>query len=220
MSIENNPTRILEIAILLYDRMTVLDAIGPYEVLRSAPGVRVRLVAKQAGLIRPDSGLHMLNAEAGISDVKAADVLVVPGGDASGPMRDPAILQWVRDIHETTTWTTSVCTGSMILGAAGLLKGRRATTHWIAMDRLPAVGAEPVNERVVRDGKIITAAGVSSGIDMGLSLLALTHGDETARAIQLFIEHDPHPPFDSGAKSKAMPTTIERASRIIREMYA
>ena len=220
MSFEKNPTGVREMAILLYDRMTVLDAIGPYEVLRSVPGVRVRFVAKQAGLIKPDSGLQMLNAEAGIADVKSADVLVVPGGDPSGPMRDPAILQWVRDIHETTTWTTSVCTGSMILGAAGLLKGRRATTHWIAMDRLPAVGAEPVNERVVRDGKIITAAGVSSGLDMALSLLALTHGEEMARAIQLFIEYDPHPPFDSGAKSKAAPATIERARQIIRDMYA
>jgi transcriptional regulator GlxA family with amidase domain len=217
---ESNPGGARQVAILLYDRMTALDAIGPYEVLRSLPGVRVRFVARHAGLITPDSGLHMLNAEAGLADVTSADVLVVPGGDASGPMRDPAILQWVRDIHETTTWTTSVCLGSMILGAAGLLKGRRATTHWIAMDALPRVGAEPVNERVVRDGKIITAAGVSSGIDMALSLVALTDGEEMARTVQLVIEYDPRPPFDSGAKAKATSTTIERARQIIRDMYS
>jgi putative intracellular protease/amidase len=111
------PKGTLDVVILLYDRMTALDAIGPYEVLRSVPGVRVRFVAKQAGLITPDSGLAMLNAEAGIADVTSADVLVVPGGDPAGPMRDPAILEWVRNIHETTKWTTSVCVGSMILGA-------------------------------------------------------------------------------------------------------
>jgi len=216
----SNPTGARDVAILLYDRMTALDAIGPYEVLRSVPGVRVRFVAKQAGPIKPDSGLQMLNAEAGIGDVKSADVLVVPGGDASGPMRDAAILEWVRDIHETTKWTTSVCLGSMILGAAGLLKGRRATTHWIAMAGLPSVGAEPVTAPVVQPAKIITAAGVSSGIDMALSLVALTHGEDMARTIQLVIEYDPHPPFDSGAKGEATSATIERARQIIRDMYA
>jgi transcriptional regulator GlxA family with amidase domain len=214
------PKGTLDVVILLYDRMTALDAIGPYEVLRSVPGVRVRFVAKQAGLITPDSGLAMLNAEAGIADVTSADVLVVPGGDPAGPMRDPAILEWVRNIHETTKWTTSVCVGSMILGAAGLLKDRRATTHWIAMDRLPALGARPVNERVVRDGKIITAAGVSSGIDMALSLVAITHGEEMARTIQLFIEYDPQPPFDSGSRDKAAPATVQRAAQVLRDMYA
>jgi transcriptional regulator GlxA family with amidase domain len=208
------------VTILLYDRMTVLDAIGPYEVLRCVPGVRVQFVAKRAGIVTPDSGVQLLNAERGIADVTETDILVIPGGDASVPLRDPEIVAWVRRIHATTTWTTSVCVGSLVLGAAGLLAGLDATTHWAALERLREVGATPVQKRVVRQGKIITAAGVSSGIDMALALVALTHGEEMAKAIQLVIEYAPEPPFASGSVESATPATVQAAREMLRAMYA
>lgn len=210
----------MTVTILLYDRMTVLDAVGPYEVLRCVPGVRVQFVAKHAGIVVPDSGVQLLNAERGIADVIETDILLIPGGDASGPMRDPEIMAWVRRIHATTTWTTSVCTGSLVLGAAGLLTGLEATSHWAAHDRLRQFGATPVHRRVVRQGKIVTAAGVSAGIDMALALVALTHGEDVAKAIQLVIEYDPEPPFASGSAEKAAPATVTAAREILRAMYA
>ena len=208
------------VVIFLYDRMTALDAIGPYEVLRCVPGLNVRFVAKKAGLVTPDSGLQMLNAEHGIADVSAADILIVPGGDASGPLQDPDVLEWIRRMHERTKWTTSVCVGSLILGAAGLLKGIPATTHWNTMDGLKHFGAQAMNERFVRHGKIMTSAGVSAGIDMALALVGLEYGEDMAHAIQLMIEYDPRPPFGSGSTDKASAQTIARARQMLRDMYA
>ncbi len=213
----NNP---LNVVIYLYNRMTVLDAIGPYEVLRCVPGARVRFAAKKAGLIQPDSGLHMLNAEYAIADIDSADILLVPGGDATAQLGDREVLQWIRSLHEKTKWTTSVCTGSLILGAAGLLKGAQATTHWNATNFLKIFGAEPVNKRFVRQGKVITAAGVSAGIDMALALVALERGEEMAQTIQLLIEYDPQPPFNSGSHGKASPATIEKAKKILADIYS
>ena len=212
--------RSTDVVILLYDRMTALDAIGPYEVLRCVPGVRVRFVAKTAGLVRPDSGLQMLNAEHGIADVTSADILLVPGGDASGPIQDRDVLDWIRQIDRTTKWTTSVCVGSLILGAAGLLKGVPATSHWNTLQDLRQFGAQPVEQRFVRHGKIMTAAGVSAGIDMALQLVAIEYGEDVAKSVQLLIEYDPHPPLDSGSTAKASSATIDRARQMLRDIYA
>ncbi|WP_043267867.1 DJ-1/PfpI family protein [Streptomyces sp. CT34] len=194
----------MQIAILLYDRFTALDAIGPYEILGRLPGAEVVFVAERTGVHHTDNGSLGLVADATPSDVTAPDILVVPGGPgqtalmADGPLHD-----WIRAVDAGTTWTTSVCTGSLVLAAAGLLKGRRATCHWLALDQLPALGAEPTGERVVFDGKYVTAAGVSSGIDMGLALAGRIAGDLVAQTIQLGIEYDPQPPYDAGAPEKA-----------------
>jgi transcriptional regulator GlxA family with amidase domain len=201
----------LDIAILLFDRFTALDAVGPYEVLRSAPRAAVRFVARQAGPTRTDAGSLAIIADHSIEEIDSADILVVPGGPGQvALMSDADTLDWVRRIHSTTRWTTSVCTGSLVLGAAGLLKGLRATSHWLALDELRKLGAEPTTERVVREGKIITAAGVSAGIDMALRLVAEEYGSEVAQTIQLGIEYDPQPPFDSGAPGKAPASVVER----------
>jgi len=195
----------MEIVFLFYDGMTALDAVGPHEILCRFPGAVVKRVAQKAGPIRTDSDL-ILNAEHAIGDVSRADLLVLPGAGNATTLRDfPEILAWIRLIHSTTTWTVSVCTGSLILGAAGLLKGLRATTHWAALDRLSRFGAKLTNERVVEDGKVITAAGVSAGIDMALNLAAKIAGPQFAQAVQLGIEYDPKPPFDVGSFEKANP---------------
>lgn len=217
---EKQMSNALDVVIYLYNRMTVLDAIGPYEVLRCVPGARVRFAAKKAGLVRPDSGLQMLNAEHGIGDVDSADILIIPGGDMSAEMNDKEVLDWIRRLHGKTRWTTSVCTGSLILGAAGLLKGLQATTYWNSMSYLKMFGAEPVNKRFVRQGKIITAAGVSAGIDMALALVSLEQGEEMAQTIQLLIEYDPQPPFNTGSQSKASPTMIEKAKKMLTAIYS
>ncbi|HYP27291.1 MAG TPA: DJ-1/PfpI family protein [Blastocatellia bacterium] len=201
----------MEIAILIYDRFTALDAIGPYEVLRSAPGANVRFVARERGPVRTDAGSLAVVADYALGEVTSPDILVVPGGPGQvALMDDREVLDWVRRVHGGTKWTTSVCTGSLILGAAGLLKGLRATTHWLALEVLGRLGAEPVTDRVVIEGRIITAAGVSAGIDMALTLVAREFGDEIAQSIQLGIEYDPQPPFDAGSPSKAPKAVVER----------
>jgi transcriptional regulator GlxA family with amidase domain len=198
-------------AILLYDGFTALDAIGPYEVLSRLPGGRVTFVAAEAGPVRTDNRMLAIEADAELADLPAPDIVLVPGGPgevaarAGGPARE-----WLRAAHETSTWTTSVCTGSLILAAAGLLDGRRATGHWLAIDKLRELGADTVAERFVFDGKIVTAAGVSAGIDMALALAARIAGDDLAQAIQLGIEYDPHPPFDSGSPDTAPPDIVAR----------
>ncbi|WP_030814992.1 DJ-1/PfpI family protein [Streptomyces sp. NRRL S-337] len=203
----------MQIAILLYDRFTTLDAIGPYETLSRLPGAETVFVAERAGTYRSDTGSVGLVADAALDEVTAPDILVVPGGPgqtvhmADGPLHD-----WIRAVDAATSWTTSVCTGSLILAAAGLLKGRRATSHWLALDQLPALGAEPTGERVVFDGKYVTAAGVSSGIDMGLHLAGRIAGDTAAQIIQLGIEYDPQPPYDAGSPDKA-PAEVTAALR-------
>jgi transcriptional regulator GlxA family with amidase domain len=200
----------MRIAILIFDGLTALDAIGPYEVLSRLPGAELRFVAKEAGPKRTDTGALGVQADLAIADLPGPDVVLVPGGEGNRPlMRDSEVLDWLRVAHESSTWTTSVCTGALVLGAAGILDGKRATTHWAFLDRLSELGAEPVTERVVEDGKVMTAAGVSAGIDMALTLAARIAGNEVAQAIQLGIEYDPQPPFDAGSPSKASPQVIE-----------
>lgn len=194
----------MDIVFLIFDGITPLDAIGPFDVLGKVPGATVKFAAKKPGLVRTKGGSLGLNADFALDDVARADVLVVPGGPGADPSaEDAAVTGWVRRLHETTTWTTSVCTGALILGAAGVLDGLEATTHWRALETLRDYGATPVHRRVVRQGKVVTAAGVSSGIDMALSLAAELAGEEVAKAIQLGIEYDPQPPFDAGDFTKA-----------------
>jgi putative intracellular protease/amidase len=198
------------ITIPLYDRFTALDAVGPYEVLSRLPGAEVVFVAEEAGPVRTDTRALTVMAERALADVDACDVVVVPGGPGTREMLEPQPLHdWLRTIDATTEWTTSVCTGALLLGAAGLLDGLEATTHWSAFDILATLGARPTERRVVQQGKIVTAAGVSAGIDMALWLAAQIAGDEIAKAIQLGIEYDPQPPFDSGSAAKASPETVE-----------
>jgi transcriptional regulator GlxA family with amidase domain len=197
-------------AILLYDGFTALDAVGPYEVLSRLPGSSATFVAAQAGPYRTDNDMLSLLADRSLEEMPTPDIVLVPGGPGEVAMRagGPA-LDWLRAAHETSTWTTSVCTGSLILAAAGLLDGRRATSHWLAMDKLAELGAVPVSERVVYDGKLVTAAGVSAGIDMALSLASKLAGEQVAQAIQLGIEYDPQPPFDAGSPEKAPREIVE-----------
>jgi transcriptional regulator GlxA family with amidase domain len=198
----------MQIVFLFYEGMTALDVVGPHEILCRLPGVKVRRVALHPGEIRTDSNL-VLMAEEGLSDVVHSDVLVIPGaGNATSLIKSPEILKWVSTIHSTTTWTTSVCTGSLILGAAGILSGLRATTHWAALERLKIWGAHPTKDRVVEDGKVITSAGVSAGIDMALILAEKIAGVQFAQALQLGIEYDPCPPFDVGSPEKALPDIL------------
>ena len=194
----------MQIAILLFDRFTCLDAIGPYQVLSGLPGAEVSFVAEHPGPVRDETGSLVVSAQAGLADVPRPDIVVVPGGPGQNDqMRDGPVHEWLRTADQATTWTTSVCTGSLVLAAAGLLAGRRATTHWLAMDELGRLGATPVTDRVVFDGKYVTAAGVSSGIDMGLTLAGRIAGDQVAQAIQLMIEYDPQPPYEAGSPDRA-----------------
>jgi putative intracellular protease/amidase len=200
----------VQIALLLFDRITTLDAIGPYEVLQRLPGADIRFVAEQPGEQRDEKGFTALVADHSLDEVTAPDVLVVPGGFGTRPlMKHEPVLDWVRAVHEQTTWTTSVCTGSLILAAAGVLDGLRATSHWLALPLLEKYGAEPTGERVVEQGRVFTAAGVSSGIDMALTLAARIAGRDVAQAIQLSIEYDPQPPFDAGSPDKAPADVVE-----------
>ncbi|MFC8998089.1 DJ-1/PfpI family protein [Streptomyces rochei] len=200
----------MQIAIVLFDRFTALDAVGPYETLGRLPDAETVFVAEQTGPVRTDTGNLALTADRTLADVPAPDIVVVPGGPGQTPqMENAALLDWLRAADATSTWTTSVCTGSLLLAAAGLLKGRRATSHWLALDVLGRFGAEPTGERVVTDGKYVTAAGVSSGIDMGLTLLGRIAGDDHARAVQLLTEYDPQPPYDAGSPEKAPAHLVE-----------
>jgi len=194
----------MQIAILLYERFTALDAIGPYEVLSRLPGAELAFVARQRGEVHTDNGMLTIVAERSLDEMRSPEIVLVPGGPGEvGARAGSEVLEWLRAAHETTTWTTSVCTGSLILGAAGLLGGKRATSHWLALEALRGLGADAVSERVVFDGKIVTAAGVSAGIDMALALAARIAGEEVAQAIQLGTEYDPQPPFDAGSPEKA-----------------
>lgn len=194
----------MDVAILLFDRFTALDAIGPYEVLSRIPGARVQFVARERGVVRTDVGSLGVEVASTIEDLDRADVLLVPGGPGETAERAvPATLEWIREIDRTTTWTTSVCTGALVLAQAGLLDGRRATTHWGALHVLERLGAVPTEQRWVEDGKYWTAAGVSAGIDMALSLAARIADDDLAQMIQLGIEYDPAPPFVGGSTRTA-----------------
>ncbi len=194
----------MHIVFLIFDRITALDAVGPYEVLARLPGARVTFAAPARGEVRTDNGSLGLVADVALDEIDACDVLVVPGGFGTRALeRDARVLDRVRALDRGTTVTASVCTGAFVLGAAGLLEGRRANTHWALRGRLTEFGATPVAERVVRDGKYATAAGVSAGIDLALTLAAELAGRPVAEAIQLGIEYDPAPPFDCGDAARA-----------------
>jgi transcriptional regulator GlxA family with amidase domain len=200
------PTRV---AVLVFDKLAVQDMVGPYEVMRNVPDWKVELVAKRKGEVRAEGGLGLI-ADRSLEEVDAADIVLVPGGVGNRPLLDDAeTLDWLRAIDATTRWTTSVCTGSLVLGAAGLLEGKRATGNWLYLEPLRDYGADPVGGRFVEDGKTITAAGVTAGIDMALHLVATDVSPEIAQAVQLGIEYDPDPPFDSGSPEKAPPEIVE-----------
>jgi putative intracellular protease/amidase len=202
----------MRIAIPIYDRFTALDAVGPYEVLSRLPGATVHFVAAEPGEKRTETGMLGLSADLALHELPDPEIVVVPGGYGTRALiDDKQMVGWVRHAHETSEWTTSVCTGSLLLAAAGILDGLEATTHWLEYDLLERLGAKPVSRRVVEQGKVITAAGVSSGIDMALVLAARVAGDDVAKAIQLGIEYDPEPPFDSGSTAKASPEVVELA---------
>jgi transcriptional regulator GlxA family with amidase domain len=203
----------MKTSILIFDGITALDAVGPYEVLGRPPGWEVEFVGKSRGEIRSDSGALGLSADRALSEVERSDVVLVPGGKGNRQLlQDEEVLDWVRRLDQGSIWTTSVCTGSLVLGAAGLLEGRRATGHWLYLEMLRDFGAEPVRERWVEDGKLLTAAGVSAGIDMALHLVGLEAGTEAAQAVQLAIEYDPSPPFDAGSPEKAPAEIVARVS--------
>ena len=201
----------MQIAIPIYDGFTALDAVGPYDVLSRLPGAEVVFCAEEAGPRRTESGMVALTADRSLDEVDRPDVIVVPGGvgnrlllDSDGPYPT-----WIAAVHPYTDWTASVCTGSLLLAAAGVLDGVEAATHWAARDSLAELGAVPVAERVVERGKVMTAAGVSAGIDMALTLADRIAGETVAQAIQLGIEYDPDPPHDTGSLEKASPGLVE-----------
>ncbi|MDP9954427.1 putative intracellular protease/amidase [Epilithonimonas hungarica] len=207
----------MEIVIYIYNGLTALDAVGPYEVLSRLPDADVKFVAKEKGVIVTDTHFLKLVAEYDMTEIEKADILIIPGSVAGfiRESQDKNLLPWINRIHETTIWTTSVCSGSIILAAAGLLKNKKATSHWGVIHLLKSYGAIPTSERYVQEGKIITAQGVSAGIDMSLYLAGQIVGVEKAKAYQLFIEYDPSPPFNSGSINKADNGTIDLAQKIL-----
>ena len=200
----------MDIAIPLFDRFTALDAVGPYEVLSRLPGARVRFVSAEPGPKTTDTRMLILVPTASLAEVPRPEVILVPGGPGTRALLDDQeILGWIRSAHETSQWTTSVCTGALVLGAAGVLEGLEATTHWLELETLSRFGALPVSRRVVEQGKVVTAAGVSAGIDMALTLAARIAGEQAAQAIQLVIEYAPDPPFASGSPHSATPEVVD-----------
>jgi transcriptional regulator GlxA family with amidase domain len=201
----------VQIVIALFDRFTALDAVGPHQVLHHLPGAEVIFAAERTRVVTDESRTLSLRADASYTEVPRPDIVVIPGGPGQADQMTPGPLQdWLLQADATSTWTTSVCTGALILAAAGLLAGRQATTYWLAHEELRRLGAVPQQERYVFDGKYVTAAGVSAGIDMALALVGRIAGDEEAQRIQLAIEYDPHPPFDSGSPATAKPEIVER----------
>lgn len=209
----------MQIAFLLYPGFTALDIVGPFDVLSRLPGADATFVGKAAEAMPNDNDRLWIVARKTLEEVPSPEVLVVPGGTEGtrAAAQDPEILDWLRHAHAHSTWTTSVCTGSLLLAAAGVLAGRPATTHWAARAELEQLGATYEAKRWVRDGKIITAAGVSAGIDMALLLASEIAGDVGAQAIQLGLEYDPSPPFDSGSVAKASPEVLERVATVFTE---
>ena len=209
----------LRIAVVLFPRVTALDAIGPYEVLQRLPGATVTFVGHEPGMVRTDNGFLGLNVDAAFAELTDPDIVVVPGGVGTRALvADRVFLDWLKTAHAGARFTTSVCTGSLLLAAAGLLSGLTATTHWLAYEELRKLGAEPTGQRVVEhlDRRIITAAGVSSGIDMALRLCELLIDADAARAMQLIIEYDPQPPFAAGSIDKAGPAVMARLQEYMR----
>jgi transcriptional regulator GlxA family with amidase domain len=207
----------MRILIYLFDGITALDAIGPYESLSRLPEVEIGFVARRAGPVRTGDDFLSLNADSGIDEEVAAGMVIVPGGQRDAVRRelgDEALRDWLKALDAVTTRTCSVCTGSLILGAAGLLQGRRASTHWGAREHLGHFGATYSGERITEDGKYLTSAGVSAGIDLGLTLCAEIAGRETAEAVQLSMEYDPAPPFDAGSFKDATPERIALVAKL------
>lgn len=200
----------MKIAIPLFDGFTALDAVGPYEVLSRLAGAQVVFLAERAGPVSADTRMLTLTASQTLAQLPHPEVVLVPGGPGiRALLGEGPLLRWLREAHQSSTWTTSVCTGSLLLAAAGLLQDREATGHWLERETLRSLGARPVARRVVREGKLITAAGVSAGIDMGLQLAAQIAGERAAQAIQLAIEYDPQPPFDCGSPERAPAAVVE-----------
>lgn len=211
----------MRIAIGLYDKFTALDVIGPYQVLSLLPKSEVVFVAEKRGPVADDSGAVRLEATRSFAEVRDADIVLVGGGPLTHtliPQQHP-IIGWLRDLHPRTQWTASVCTGSLLLGAAGLLRDLEATSHWMMLEALRGFGAKPTLRRVVFAGeRIVTAAGVSSGIDMALALVERIHGRDTAETVQLAIEYDPQPPFDAGSPAKARPEIVTSVQKLFAEL--
>ncbi len=209
----------MEIGLILFPHLTALDFVGAHEVLARIPGASIRLLAEGPGPVRSDLGLE-LSPDTCFSDAPPLDLVLVPGGPGQvEQMENPVLLRFLQEQEAQARWLTSVCTGALLLGAAGLLRGYRATTHWRCIDLLPALGAIPVRKRVVADRNRITAAGVSAGIDMALFLAAMLAGEQTAQAIQLGLEYDPQPPFGSGSPERADPEVLEREEERTRPLY-
>jgi Transcriptional regulator containing an amidase domain and an AraC-type DNA-binding HTH domain len=207
----------MEIVIYIYNGMTMLDAIGPYEVLRNIKGANIKFVSKTKGEITADSQFIHLNSKFSIDEISKADILLIPGSTIAflREVKDKKVLNWIKKINETTQKTVTVCTGSIILAATGLLDGKKATSHWKPINLLADYGAIPIRERVVEEGKFITAAGVSAGIDMALYLVNILKGELAAKAAQLSIEYDPNPMFQSGNYLKAKPEVIKLSEKIM-----
>ncbi len=207
----------MKIAVALFDGVTALDAIGPYEVLQRLPDATVHFVGRSRGEVRTDNGFLGLMIDTPYQELEDPEILLIPGGIGTRELvHDSVTLDWVRNAHATSRYTTSVCTGSLVLGAAGMLEGLMATTHFSAMPLLSKYGATPTSQRVVQDGKVITAAGVSSGIDMALRLAELLSDETTAKALQLMIEYDPQPPHDAGSLQKVDPSVLARVQELAR----
>lgn len=208
----------MQIAIALYPGFTALDVVGPYSILSNVPGTTTTLAAVAPGTISDDNGLLHLRVDAALADLTAPDVVLVPGAPVAAVRAaiETPLVDWVRSVHPGTTWTTSVCTGALVLGAAGVLDGLPATTHWLSYEELASYGATPTEQRVVFDGKVATGAGVSAGIDLALALVGRQWGDDLAEALQLAIEYDPQPPYDRGAPSKARQPIVELVTGVLR----
>jgi len=203
----------LKIAILLFDNYTALDVVGPYEVLSKIPNSKIYMVAVKPGLYKDIKGLQM-SADYSLKDIENPDILVIPGGfGIDSVLNNQDIINWIQNAHKTSTWTVSVCSGALLLGAAGILKDCKATTHWNRKEELIKYGAILQNERYVKDGKVITSAGVSAGIDMSLYLLSLVVNENYAKAVQLGMEYDPKPPFDSGSPEKAPKEILDKVKQ-------
>ena len=208
------------IAIPLFEQVTALDAVGPYEVLQRLPGAEVVFVGHEGGSIRTDNGFLGMDVDVVFEEMTGPDVVVFPGGWGTRRLLDDErVLSWLRAVHQTTLFTTSVCTGALVLATAGLLEGLTAATHWSAYAQLESLGAVPTGERVVEhlDRRVVTAAGVSAGIDMALRLSELLVDADAAKAMQLMIEYDPRPPFDAGSVAKAGASVLERVREYSRD---
>lgn len=203
----------LSVGMVLFPGLTQLDLAGPYEVLVRLPDASMHLVADTLAPVRSERGLT-ITPDATFDDVPPLDVICVPGGPGVDPlMEDARLLGFLRAQAQRARYVTSVCTGALLLGAAGLLRGYRATTHWLSLDLLPLFGAVPVKERVVVDRNRLTGGGVTAGIDLGLAVAAELCGRTVAEEIQLTIEYDPAPPFQSGSPRTAPPAVLERVTR-------